>query len=659
MTQSVKSYSGLDPERCESTFALPSNIAMVLDEAETVEAPEWVETSPEYVANLMQVRRKSMTDLAFGKYFPKGYENARDKAYEELENRAFEPFTIVSVSRKYNMVEVAENMWEKFHKDHCCFPMQLIEGEKLEVSEEDRTAAHVSIIERMKGIEKWKAEQAKVRDGSRWVAHYVKKGKKSKRYYSSYNKQSTGKVDGKWQDAVVYELPPYSAHKTSAKELGLGDKHKHLASYCTTGANGQHEEAQYAFKLNGLVVDLMRVQYREDGVLHNETEKRPANMTLIQFVKAQKKAHPSRTYFMPVMRTSPDSAMQSIAARLGKRMKGGCHTILQKLVGDKTIVPSYLTVWRKERWLTIINWQSDPKLAKSSYGLVNGRVQLCEGDDRMSVSEFDYSLFTDYSDLKIKSEDGEEIRYDYEDDESYMVGMNRDAESDGIDLSKFCDDDDEKELLSFLVFQNELDSINLSNLDGKSAKAALIGEEVEPGKWKGGIKGCRQAIKGLTFLLESAAERQREELEKALTFLTEVQLPKFQRMLRTRENLQLLHSNGIVDYWYPVVTNRMQMMIHPKFLKEPVKVIKGAHIRPDNQIQPHIPIVNEVEKIVSAQTLFKPTLELLQKGILGVCKLSDGTYATKYAKPARIPYTTPKNANPALKATLSRLMAAV
>lgn len=99
-------------------------------------------------------------------------------------------------------------------------------------------------------------------------------------------------------------------------------------------------------------------------------------------------------------------------------------------------------------------------------------------------------------------------------------------------------------------------------------------------------------------------------------------------------------------------------MSHPNYVKEMPKVIPGAHIMPDNQIQVHEPIITEVDSITPAQTLFRPTLEMLRNGVLGVCRLSDGTYAPRYAKSARIAPTTPKNANPRLKATLSRLMMA-
>lgn len=589
---SVKSYSGLDPERCESKFTLPSDIVMMLDEVALTPDIEGLAPSPSYITNLMTSRTEEMVKGAFGKYAPKGYEAQKEKAYAELE------------------AEAKERGWE--------------------VTAEERLACHVSIIQRITDIEKWKVEQRKVRAGRLWEPFYRTVGRKdgkniTKRYYTTHERVSTEKVDGKWKDAVVYEFPPLQ--QSEGKSL-------------------RHHEAQYAFKHpDGTVVDLLRVQYRSEGKLHNEVSKRQRGVAMEQHMKMLRASHPDREYFAPVLRNGPDAAMQSIAKRLGLKVKGGSHTILQELVGRKDIIPSYRTIWRKERWLVLVAWQLDPKIAKSSFGLVNDRMQPVKGDEAMTVSEFDYSLFTDYSDLKI--EDGEEIRYDYEDDESYMVGMNRDSAPEGIDMNQFAEDDDERELLMFLMFFGELDVIHLSHLDGSMAREALIGLEVSPGKWKGGIKGCRYLIKHtLPFLIKGQKDPvEIAKLEKSLEWQEKVQLPKFERMLKTREMLQEFHRN---DEETTSTPDRSRRAIP--------EVIKGASELPLNQIQVRKPIFTEVEQIVPAQTLFRPTLANLQNGTVGVCKLADGTYATRYTKAARKAYVTPKTASPALTRTLERII---
>ena len=55
---SVKSYSGLDPERCESKFTLPSDIVMMLDEVALTPDIEGLVPSPSYITNLMTSRRE-------------------------------------------------------------------------------------------------------------------------------------------------------------------------------------------------------------------------------------------------------------------------------------------------------------------------------------------------------------------------------------------------------------------------------------------------------------------------------------------------------------------------------------------------------------------------------------------------------------------------
>jgi len=613
MKTSVKSYSGLDPERCESTaFALPSTLVEMLDEMENLhEMPEGMDASPEYIANLMTSRQKAMIQGAFGKYAPKGYEKAKDTAFEELEEAA------------------SERGWK--------------------VTAEEQLACHVSIIQRLTDLEKWKKEQRKVRAGSIWEPFYRVVGRQNgksitKRFYTSLDRANTEKVNGEWKNAQVYELPPIA---TEEIDLGLKAKHKKLASLgAVRGYQGNHEEAQYAFKHpDGTVVDLLRVQYRSEGELHNELTKRQNGVGMEQHMKMLKASHPDREYFAPVMRSEPNKAMQSIARRLGAKVKGGAHSIVQQLVGRDDIIPSYRTIWRKNRWLVLVAWQRDPKLAKSSFEVVNDRVQPSSGEDAMTVSEFDYSLFTDYSDLKI--EDGEEIRYDYEDDESYMVGMNRDSVPEGIDMNQFAEDDDERELLMFLTFFGELDVIHLSHLDGSMAREALIGLEVSPGKWKGGIKGCRYLIKHtLPFLIDGQKDPvELAKLEKSLEWQKTVQLPKFERMLKTRLMLQEFHRDEDETTSTPDRSRRAVP-----------EVIEGASELPLNRIQIHEPVTTEVEQIVPAQTLFRPTLANLQNGTVGVCKLADGTYATRFTKSSRKPYVTPKTASPALTRTLERII---
>jgi len=584
----------------------------MLDEMENLhEMPEGMDASPEYIANLMTSRQKAMIQGAFGKYAPKGYEKAKDAAFEELEEAA------------------SERGWK--------------------VTAEEQLACHVSIIQRLTDLEKWKKEQRKVRAGSIWEPFYRVVGRQNgksitKRFYTSLDRANTEKVNGKWKDAQIYELPPFVPQTADAKALGVEDR-PGLARLCSTGGAGKHQDAQYAFKCpDGTVVDLCRLQYRENDKLHNETTKRKAGMPLELHVKSLKEAHPTREYFSPVMRSEPNAAMQSIAKRLGLKVKGGAHSIVQQLVGRDDIIPSYRTIWRKNRWLVLVAWQRDPKIAKSSFEVVNDRVQPSSGEDAMTVSEFDYSLFTDYSDLKI--EDGEEIRYDYEDDESYMVGMNRDSVPEGIDMNQFAEDDDERELLMFLTFFGELDVIHLSHLDGSMAREALIGVEIAPDNWKGGIKGCYQEIRETSaYILETEDGDEFIRFSEELAVLKEWRLPKFKRMLKTRLMLQEFHRNDDETTSTPDRSRRAVP-----------EVIEGASELPLNQIQIHEPVTTEVEQIVPAQTLFRPTLANLQNGTVGVCKLNDGTYATRFTKSSRKPYVTPKTASPALTRTLERII---
>jgi hypothetical protein len=178
-------------------------------------------------------------------------------------------------------------------------------GEEPAQTPEELSATAYAAILRMQEIERWKTEQRKVRGAQR---HHLR--------------EHTQKVDGKWQDAEVYELPPLVHH------TGVGIKHK---------------PAYYFLRL---------------------PDKRVVNLS---------KADGG---YGKVLRESPDSAMQTIATRLGLRIKGGAATILQHLTGLDDIIPAYTTVWNNNEWFVIVGWMKNPSIKLSNY---------TEGDDEQLI----------------------------------------------------------------------------------------------------------------------------------------------------------------------------------------------------------------------------------------------------------------------------------
>ena len=84
--------------------------------------------------------------------------------------------------------------------------------------------------------------------------------------------------------------------------------------------------------------------------------------------------------------------------------------------------------------------------------------------------------------------------------------------------------------------------------------------------------------------------------------------------------------------------------------KEKVKVIPGAHIKPDNHIEVITPQLTEVGRVVPTVN----PLALLQQGITRVVATPSG-YSTRMVARRKPMHTTPKNANATLKALLKRI----
>jgi len=242
-------------------------------------------------------------------------------------------------------------------------------GEEPAQTPDELSATAYAAILRMQEIERWKTEQRKVRGAQR---HHLR--------------EHTQKVDGKWQDAEVYELPPLVHH------TGVGIKHK---------------PAYYFLRL---------------------PDKRVVNLS---------KADGG---YGKVLRESPDSAMQTIATRLGLRIKGGAATILQPLTGWDDIVPAYTTVWNSESWFVIVGWMKNPAVTPSRYTLGNdGNLTQMQGspEDQLTVSQLDYQLFRGSSDLAVEDGAGVAVDYMNEDEELVCQGLMRDESDEDLEVDSY------------------------------------------------------------------------------------------------------------------------------------------------------------------------------------------------------------------------------
>ena len=266
---------------------------------------------------------------------------------------------------------------------------------------EDRLAAACYACDKIKSRKLWKLEQ-KRNEAASHNGEQVKAGKVM--------------VNGKtvWNDAQVHELPPVSHGKA-------------------------HEPAYYAIKLpDGNVVSLAKS---------------------INGFAAKRNKYPSQ-------------ALQNIAARLGIEMRGGDTAILNHLLGEKPIVsvndkgetetnwkwlPSYTSVWQGT-WIVYVGWRLNPKIASSSYWVddngdltqFNPNYQMTPEDEGyqapLTLSQLDYHLLSESSDLAVENEDGEVVEFMNEEEEFLTFAPQRESGETFIDFSKYCEDDAEMEL---------------------------------------------------------------------------------------------------------------------------------------------------------------------------------------------------------------------
>lgn len=528
----LKSYSGLDTELAVGTFPLPDQILMALEEICASE------TKVDERLKLSKSMKHCLLNRAARVMMQREFGKWLPKGSDKIIKDAFDG--LVGIDDK-----IASVMWA---------------------------------IERLKGLEQWKKEQSVIR-----------------RAQSHAGRTNTRKVDGKWKDAQVYELPRLVKSE---------------------GESMQHEPARYIFRCDGYNVDLGK----QDG------------------------------NWSPVLRNSPDAAMQSVAKRLGKDIRGGAHTIIQNLVGKSNIIPAYITIWFQDQWVVIVSYQKDPKLTPSKFWLSEeGKLTMTNIPEQLplTISELDYHILKDQSDLEIHDE--EEIVIDYENPEeaSYNLGVERDKETDAIDTSKFAEDDPENQLLNYL--RGKLDRsesfITVGDLERAEVKELLYGEYIEvKGKmrWMHGLNGAKHDAKTFMNLYQSYGDpRSLDAYNSAMD-----RIAFFRDIIKAHHNIVAGSSqvSSAIRYW---MREDCPYINYPKAV---IKKLEIAHIAPDNDIEtrPTLTADSKPEGRVGS-------VRRLKRGTTGIY-MENGKIMTKAVPKLPEPPTNARNASPALKRRLSMLI---
>ncbi len=382
----------------------------------------------------------------------------------------------------------------------------------------------------------------------------------------------------------------------------------------------------------------------------------------------------------PILSMNPQSAFNRFAARLKLNKKGGDTEMLNYFLGEKQVevedengvvsseykyLPSYVSEKRDGVWFVRVGWRLNPKVTPSSYWLDEQSELTQENPNRfvekdgtegfltpdhtdyqapLTLSQLDYHLLAESSDLAIENEAGEVVEFMNEQEEFLTMFPQRETDETFIDYSKYAEDDDELELFyacSELVPTSE-NGLTVGDLESKAFQEAI-----------------QQSIEDAQFEIQQIL--QGANPEEHLVELEQLQgvIAKF---------------NRIEDKWHEFVGKTVTVVKYDGFevefvnefappfkpvtygceredaSKEKVKVIANAHILPDNKIEVVTPSITEVDRI---QPSHNP-LQLLQQGVTRVVKTASG-YSTRMA-PKHVPvHTTWDNATLTLKQTLMRI----
>jgi hypothetical protein len=394
---------------------------------------------------------------------------------------------------------------------------------------EDRLAAACYAVESVKSRKAWKKEQAKHQDPSNYTnLVQAKKEKVGDRF--------------QWVDSVIHELPPAVKGKA-------------------------HAEAYYAMKLpDGRVVNLGASQ----GSL------------------------------APILNKYPSRALRNVATRLGIAPVGGDTAVLNQILEAPLIewtndkgeieqcykwLPSYTSAWQGNVWLVYIGWRLNPKCTPSSYWVDanneltqdNPNKGIPEGHEAyqapLSLSQLDYHLLSESSDLAIENENGEVVDFMNEEEEFLTCFPQREDDQVFIDMSKFAEDDEELELLNAVsgVVERSESGITIGDAQSKAFTEEYLHK---------GIVSAQKTI-------ERCMKQEPNELSQKIIEWMEQKIQRLTR-LTTLHNAFMTEdsSHNLVEYWYPKVHNMWTMGRSENYAKEPVKTQPCMTIAPDNNIEP-------------------------------------------------------------------------
>jgi hypothetical protein len=223
--------------------------------------------------------------------------------------------------------------------------------------------------------------------------------------------------------------------------FGVISSHKSLQKWVQANLRKSHQSVSVSAKANGKWVDMEATLWppyerpaTRSGLVNNTVYHRPARYVFKHGdIRVDLGAQDGR--FSPIMHNNPNSAMQSIATRLGRAIGGDWNTVAQKIVGNDDLIATSTSLRVGNQWVVLISMMRNPKVTPSSYHVtMEGNVVSQDPHHPAnSVSETEYALIKGI----VEEEDEHSTDYSYEFDEDKQAQMLVEAMSDKLDADTF------------------------------------------------------------------------------------------------------------------------------------------------------------------------------------------------------------------------------
>lgn len=236
----------------------------------------------------------------------------------------------------------------------------------------------------------------------------------------------------------VASQEPYHPQIAISIVFGVIASHKSLEKWKAANLRKSHQSISVSSKVNGKWNDLETCLWppyerpaTRSGLVNNTVYHRPARYIFKHgSIRVDLGAQDGK--YSPILHNNPNSALQSVATRLGRSIGGDFNRVAQQIVGDTDLIATSTAMRVGNQWIVLITMMRDPKLTPASFHVtMEGTVKTTdENHPANSVSEVEYALIKGI----IEEDDSEQsMNYCYEFDGDHQAQMMVEAMSDNLD----------------------------------------------------------------------------------------------------------------------------------------------------------------------------------------------------------------------------------